>query len=93
MSVHVPNSASYWLTNSDEDIITTIHGSDYEGPIPYMLSPYIDAFALFGPRKEFAFLKAAKTLANVSGFPVVIFPWEAKPTLFSEYVLFVLISL
>ncbi|KAJ7859322.1 hypothetical protein B0H14DRAFT_632460 [Mycena olivaceomarginata] len=87
MSVHEPVNAASWIENNwDGPLLTSIRGSGCGGPFAWMLSPEEPALAIFGYYNEPVVVNMAQSLAESSGFPVVIQPSHSNPalTLFSQ---------
>ncbi|KAJ7734123.1 hypothetical protein B0H16DRAFT_156411 [Mycena metata] len=82
MSVHEPVNAASWIENNwDGRLLTSIRGSGCGGPFAWMLSPEEPALAIFGYYNEPVVVNMAQSLAESSGFPVVIQPSHSNPAL------------
>jgi hypothetical protein len=81
ISVHSPDDALLWLeTHHDDTLLDTMRTHGLGGPIAAMLSPEIQALVVFGSILDGWVLKAAKLLADVSHFSVIIRPFSDDPT-------------
>ncbi|KAJ7887852.1 hypothetical protein B0H14DRAFT_3430472 [Mycena olivaceomarginata] len=80
VSVHKPAEATLWLENHwDSSLLTSIRNSGCGGPFACMLSPEKPALAIFASYRDPKFLNVAQSLAESSGFPVVIRPAIDNP--------------
>ncbi|KAJ7320995.1 hypothetical protein DFH08DRAFT_385109 [Mycena albidolilacea] len=80
VSVHAPAEATLWLENHwDSRLLTSIRNSGCGGPFACMLSPEKPALAIFASHKDPKYLNMAQSLAESSGFPVVIRPASDNP--------------
>ncbi|KAF7342150.1 putative serine/threonine protein kinase [Mycena venus] len=86
VSVHRPTEAEAWVEDHYEDnVFQSARSSGLVGPIAAMLSPDVPALVIFGSILDDRVLSFAKTLANVSGFAVMIRPIGDDPvSTFSE---------
>jgi hypothetical protein len=82
MSVHEPADAVSWIEeNWDSDFLTSIRNSGCGGPLPWMLSPEEPSLTIFGCFQNPTVVNMAQSLAELSGFPVVIRPSGDNPAL------------
>jgi hypothetical protein len=82
MSVHEPGDAVSWVEdNWDSDLLTSIRNSNCGGPLPWMLSPEEPSLAIFGCYRNPTVVDMAQSLAELSGFPIVIRPSGDNPAL------------
>ncbi|KAJ7788259.1 hypothetical protein B0H14DRAFT_264634 [Mycena olivaceomarginata] len=82
MSVHEPTEAASWMEdNWDKPLLNSIRTSGCGGPFAWMLSPTKPALAIFGSHNEPIVVNMAQSLAEASGFPVVIRPDSDNPAL------------
>ncbi|KAJ7136613.1 hypothetical protein C8R44DRAFT_948151 [Mycena epipterygia] len=80
ISVHEPVAAAAWIENNWGDpLLTSIQESGCCGPVPFMLFPTKPALALFGVFDDPFLASAAESLAELSGFPVVVRPIGDNP--------------
>jgi hypothetical protein len=80
LSVHSPDSALVWLEEHYSDhLLKKIRAGGLGGPIAGMLSSDTQALVLFGSILDDWVLKAAKLLADESGFTVMIQPLTDDP--------------
>ncbi|KAJ6577891.1 hypothetical protein B0H19DRAFT_1370951 [Mycena capillaripes] len=75
VSAHRPIKAEAWVENHYNDPVFT----GIKGPIATMLSPAEPALAIFGSFLDDRVLSFARTLAEISGFPVMIRPIDDDP--------------
>ncbi|KAF8185842.1 hypothetical protein K438DRAFT_2154684 [Mycena galopus ATCC 62051] len=81
LSVHRPTQAEAWVEDHyDDNVFETARSSGFGGPIATMLSPGVAALVIFGSILDDWILSFARTLANVSGFAVMIRPVNDDPT-------------
>ncbi|KAJ6467208.1 hypothetical protein C8R47DRAFT_816401 [Mycena vitilis] len=81
-STHYPKHALSWVeTHFNDGLLACMRLRGLGGPMATMLSPETPALAVFGSIKRKWVLRAAKTLADISGFPVIIQPRLDDPTL------------
>ncbi|KAJ6453658.1 hypothetical protein C8R47DRAFT_1167840 [Mycena vitilis] len=82
-STHYPKDALSWVeTHFNDGLLACMRLRGLGGPgMATMLFPEMPALALFGSIKRKWVLRAAKTLADISGFPVIIQPRSDDPTL------------
>ncbi|KAJ7887830.1 hypothetical protein B0H14DRAFT_2694749 [Mycena olivaceomarginata] len=83
VSTHEPTEATSWLeANWDKSPVALIlHSASWGGPFAWMLSPEEPALVIFGSYKDPVLVDAAQSLANSSGFPVVVRPADDNPAL------------
>jgi hypothetical protein len=82
MSIHEPVEAASWMEdNWDNPLLTSIRNSGCEGPLAWMLSPQEPALAIFGCYENPTVVDMAQSVADLSGFPVVIRPTCDNPAL------------
>ncbi|KAJ7788578.1 hypothetical protein B0H14DRAFT_3892335, partial [Mycena olivaceomarginata] len=82
MSIHQPAEAVLWIEdNWDNHLLTSIRNSGCGGPFAWMLSPEEPALAIFGYYHNPTIVNMAQSLADSSGFPVVIRPSDDNPAL------------
>lgn len=80
VSVHRPTQAEAWVEDHyDDHVFQTSRSTGLRGPIAAMLSPGVPALAIFGSFLDDRVLSFAKTLADVSGFTVMIRPIGDDP--------------
>ncbi|KAJ7136621.1 hypothetical protein C8R44DRAFT_360459 [Mycena epipterygia] len=80
ISVHEPVAAARWIENNWGDpLLTSLQESGCCGPVAFMLLPTKPALALFGVYDDPFVASAAESLAELSGFPVVIRPIGDNP--------------
>ncbi|KAJ7262109.1 hypothetical protein C8J57DRAFT_462204 [Mycena rebaudengoi] len=80
ISVHYPRSAVLWIeTHYSHRLITSIRSHGLGGPIASMLSPETQALNIFGSILDSWVLRAAKLLADLSKFAVIIRPLTHNP--------------
>ncbi|KAJ6522682.1 hypothetical protein DFH09DRAFT_1097070 [Mycena vulgaris] len=73
MAIHEPAEASSWMEdNWDNNLLTSIQDNGCGGPFAWMLSPEEPALAIFGCYENPTVVNMAQSLADLSGFPVVI---------------------
>lgn len=75
VSIHRPVFAGQWLVEHEDHPCLSLFGDPdcpATGPVPFMLSPETEALVLFAPAADPVVTEGAQTLANESGFPVVI---------------------
>ncbi|KAJ6597488.1 hypothetical protein DFH09DRAFT_1304297 [Mycena vulgaris] len=73
LSTHHPDNALSWVESHHGDLLlSAVRSRGIGGPIPTMLVPEVQALAIFGSIHDKWVLKAAKLLADASGFPVMI---------------------
>ncbi|KAF7358459.1 hypothetical protein MVEN_00896400 [Mycena venus] len=78
--IHEPIQASLWMENNWNDpLLASIRNSGCGGPFAWVLSPSEPALAIFGCYNEPVVVNMAQTLAQASGFPVVIRPASDNP--------------
>ncbi|KAJ7835962.1 hypothetical protein B0H13DRAFT_192593 [Mycena leptocephala] len=82
MSIHEPAEAASWMEdNWDNPLLTLIRNNGCGGPFAWMLSPTKPALVIFGCHNEPIVVNMVQSLANLSGFPVVIRPSDDNPAL------------
>ncbi|KAJ7857901.1 hypothetical protein B0H13DRAFT_1902087 [Mycena leptocephala] len=82
ISIHEPAEAALWIEdNWDDRLLTFIRHSGCSGPFAWMLSPAEPALAIFGNFEDPIIVNMADSLADLSGFPVVIRPSSDNPAL------------
>ncbi|KAF7369662.1 hypothetical protein MVEN_00297300 [Mycena venus] len=82
MSIYEPVDAASWIEdNWDNALLIAIRTSGCGGPFACMLSPEEPALAIFGSYNEPVVVNMAQTLADSSGFPVVIRTTSDNPAL------------
>ncbi|KAF7341910.1 Protein cps3 [Mycena sanguinolenta] len=82
VSVHDSEEAASWVENHwDDDLLTTFQNDGWSGPVSCMLSPEEPALAIFGSYENPRIVDMAQSLAEVSGFPVIIRPACDNPVL------------
>jgi hypothetical protein len=82
MSICHPTDTASWIEdNWDGHLLTSIRNSGCGGPFAWMLSPTEPALAIFGYYNEPIIVNMAQTLAEASGFAVVIRPAGDNPAL------------
>lgn len=80
MSAHRPNKAEEWVEDHyDDEVFESARSSGIKGPIPAMFSPGIPALAIFGSFLDNRVPSFAKTIADISGFAVMIRPIGDDP--------------
>jgi hypothetical protein len=80
MSIYEPAEAASWMEdNWDNPVLTSIQNSGCGGPFAWMLSPEEPALAIFGCYDEPTVVNMAESLADLSGFPVVVRPPSDNP--------------
>ncbi|KAJ6562451.1 hypothetical protein B0H19DRAFT_97936 [Mycena capillaripes] len=80
VSAHRPNQAEAWVeAHYDDEVFETIRSTGLKGPITTMLSPSEPALAVFGSFLDDRVLSFVRTLADVSGFAVMIRPIGDNP--------------
>ncbi|KAJ6506738.1 hypothetical protein C8R45DRAFT_1175917 [Mycena sanguinolenta] len=81
VSVYDSAEAASWIKDHwDSDLLTSIRHGGWGGPLPCMLSPQEPALAIFGSYENPTIVNMAQSLAEHSGFPVVIRPACDDPT-------------
>ncbi|KAJ6453674.1 hypothetical protein C8R47DRAFT_1329271 [Mycena vitilis] len=81
-STHYPKDALSWVEAHYSDaLLACMRLRGTGGPVATMLSPEMQALALFGSIRRKWVLWAAQTLADISGFPVIIQPRSDDPLL------------
>ena len=79
LSVHDSDLADDWLNDHYEhDCLVDLRKNNIGGPVPSMLSVDAPALTIFGPMSAHI-IEKADTLANLSGFPVMIRPATEEP--------------
>ncbi|KAJ6456935.1 hypothetical protein C8R45DRAFT_1033910 [Mycena sanguinolenta] len=82
VSFHDPREAASWIEDHwNNDILASIRHGGWGGPLSCMLSPEEPALAIFGSYEDPTVVNMAKSLAEASGFPVVIRPNCDDPAL------------
>ncbi|KAF8185843.1 hypothetical protein K438DRAFT_1836412 [Mycena galopus ATCC 62051] len=80
VSLHRPLQAEAWVEDHYEDrVFQTGRSSGLGSPVATMLSPGVPALAIFGSILDDRVLDFAKTLAEVSGFAIMIRPVGDDP--------------
>ncbi|KAJ6511078.1 hypothetical protein C8R45DRAFT_1162498 [Mycena sanguinolenta] len=80
VSVHAPEEAVSWIEDHwDNDILSSIRHCGLGGPLSCMLSPEEPGLAIFGSYENLTVVNIAQSLAEASGFPVVIRPASENP--------------
>jgi hypothetical protein len=75
VSIHEPAEAASWMENNwDDPLLTSIRKTGCGAPFAWMLSPTEPAFAIFGHHNDPVVVQMAESLADLSGFSVVIRP-------------------
>ncbi|KAJ7182423.1 hypothetical protein C8R43DRAFT_5507 [Mycena crocata] len=81
VSIHEPSKAALWIEEHWNDpLLVSIRNSGHGGPLALMLFPTTPALAMFGPPQNLFIVNAAESLAQSSGFPVLIRPSGENPT-------------
>ncbi|KAJ6467204.1 hypothetical protein C8R47DRAFT_816421 [Mycena vitilis] len=81
-STHHPKEALSWVEAHHSDrLLALVRSHGLGGPMATMLFPEMQALAIFGPIEKTWVLRAAKVLADASGFPVIIQPRSNDPLL------------
>ncbi|KAK7002430.1 hypothetical protein R3P38DRAFT_2557043 [Favolaschia claudopus] len=79
-SVHEPLEAAAWIEcNWDSPLLTSLRDHGCGGPFACMLSPQEPCLALFGHLEDPQVESLARSLANVSAFPVMMRPAHHNP--------------
>ncbi|KAJ6453669.1 hypothetical protein C8R47DRAFT_244481 [Mycena vitilis] len=82
LSTHYPKDALSWVeTHYNDGLLACMRLRKLGGPMATMLFPETQALAVFGSIKRKWVLRAAKTLADISGFVVIIQPLSNNPVL------------
>ncbi|KAF8132185.1 hypothetical protein K438DRAFT_1947941 [Mycena galopus ATCC 62051] len=80
VSLHRPLRAETWVEDHyDDGIFQIARTSGLGGPVATMLSPGLPALVIFGSILDDRVLDLAKTLAEVSGFAVMVRPVSEDP--------------
>ncbi|KAJ6559878.1 hypothetical protein B0H19DRAFT_106561 [Mycena capillaripes] len=80
-SIHDPEDAVSWMEdNWNNPLLSSIRNSSCGGPFAWMLSPTKPALAIFGSNEPVV-VNMAQSLADSSGFPVIIRPATDNPAL------------
>ncbi|KAK7001430.1 hypothetical protein R3P38DRAFT_1795411 [Favolaschia claudopus] len=79
--VYQPVVAAAWIEqNWDNFHLTLAKDRAWDMPLPCMLSPEESAIAIFGSFRDPVIVQTAQSLADASGFPVMIRPSDDTPT-------------
>lgn len=72
VSVFHPARAAKWIASNYDHFLVACGRSKGLVPMPFMLSPYTEGFAVFASSTNRLAAKLVQCLANESGFPVMI---------------------
>ncbi|KAF8190596.1 hypothetical protein K438DRAFT_912741 [Mycena galopus ATCC 62051] len=82
VSIYEPGEVSVWIEeNWENPLVASVQNNGCSGPFAWMLSPEEPALAIFGFYQNPTVIEMAQSLADSSGFPVVIRPPEDNPEL------------
>ncbi|KAJ7165325.1 hypothetical protein C8R46DRAFT_1351880 [Mycena filopes] len=81
-STHHPKEALTWVESHYNDrVVVSIRSRGLGGPLATMIGPEMQGLAIFGSITKKYVLRAAHTLADASGYPVIIQPRSDDPLL------------
>ncbi|KAJ7087109.1 hypothetical protein C8R44DRAFT_900749 [Mycena epipterygia] len=81
-SVHSPDAATAWVeTHYEHPLLAAMRSHGLGGPIAAMVSPEVEALAVFGPISDTWILEAAQALSQLSRFTVMVRPLTDDPVL------------
>lgn len=72
VSVFHPTRAAQWIASNYDHFLVACGRSKGLVPMPFMLSPYTEGFAVFASSTNRLAAKVAQCLANESGLPVMV---------------------
>ncbi|KAK7052523.1 hypothetical protein R3P38DRAFT_2501646 [Favolaschia claudopus] len=81
ISLYEPSDSATWLESNWDNSSCVAVRNKYGDPIPCMLSAEESAFAIFAPSSNEEVAYMALSLANVSGFSVIVHPVHHNPAL------------
>ncbi|KAJ7030828.1 hypothetical protein C8F04DRAFT_714100 [Mycena alexandri] len=80
LSAHHSTEAEAWVEDHyDDQVFASARSAGLRGPIAVMLSPDVPALAIFGSILDESVLSMGETLADISGFAVMVRPIDDDP--------------